>query len=62
MGSFPLSVKIAQKPFILGFSGPKALKYEYESFEGKGKAPRLLECGVFNPKPKASKDSEPLRV
>ena len=29
-----LSIKIAQKPYIMGSSGPKALKYE--SFEGKG--------------------------
>ena len=29
-----LSIKIAQKPDIIGSLGPKALKYE--SFEGKG--------------------------
>ena len=29
-----LSIKIAQKPYIIGSLGPKALKYE--SFEGKG--------------------------
>ena len=29
-----LSIKIAQKPYIMGSLGPKALKYE--SFEGKG--------------------------
>ena len=32
--SHTLSIKIAQKPYIIGFLGPKALKYE--SFEGKG--------------------------
>ena len=31
---FTLSIKIAQKPYIIGSLGPKALKYE--SFEGKG--------------------------
>ena len=30
-----LSIKIAQKPYIIGSLGPKALNYE--SFEGKGK-------------------------
>ena len=29
-----LSIKIAQKPYVIGSLGPKAL--EYESFEGKG--------------------------
>ena len=29
-----LSIKIAQKPYLTGSLGPKALKYE--SFEGKG--------------------------
>ena len=32
--SRPLSIKIAQEPYITGSLGPKALKYE--SFEGKG--------------------------
>ena len=31
---FTLSIKIAQKPYIIGSLGPEALKYE--SFEGKG--------------------------
>ena len=31
---FPLSIKIAQQPYVTGSLGPKALKYE--SFEGKG--------------------------
>ena len=31
-----LSIKIAQKPYITGSLGPKALKYE--SFDAKGKA------------------------
>ena len=30
-----LSIKIAQKPHVIGSLGPKASKYE--SFEGKGK-------------------------
>ena len=30
----PISIKIAQKPYKIGSSGPKALAYE--SFEGKG--------------------------
>ena len=34
MGALPLSIKIAQKPCIIGSLGSKALKYE--SFEGKG--------------------------
>ena len=32
--TFSLSIKIAQKPCIVGSLGPKALKHE--SFEGKG--------------------------
>ena len=32
--SFTLSIKIAQKPYIIGSLGPKALKYE--SFDAKG--------------------------
>ena len=35
LGPLTLSIKIAQKPYIIGSSGPKAVKYE--SFEGKGK-------------------------
>ena len=35
-----LSIKIAQKPYIIGSLGPKALKYE--SLEGKGKM-----CAAF---------------
>ena len=35
-----LSIKIAQKPYIIGFLGPKALRYE--SFDAKGNAcPRM---------------------
>ena len=30
-----LSIKIAQKPYIIGSLGPKALKYE--SFDARGK-------------------------
>ena len=33
--SLTLGIKIAQKPYIIGSLGPKALKYK--SFEGKGK-------------------------
>ena len=33
-GTLTLSIKIAQKPDIIVFFGPKALKYE--SFEGNG--------------------------
>ena len=32
--SLTLSIKIAQKPYIIGSLGPKALKYE--SFDAKG--------------------------
>ena len=35
ISTLTLSIKIAQKPYIIGSLGPKALKYE--SFEGKGK-------------------------
>ena len=35
---YTLSIKIAQKPYIIVSLGPKALKYE--SFEGKGYANR----------------------
>ena len=34
LSSLSLSIKIAQKPYIIGSLGPKALKYE--CFEGKG--------------------------
>ena len=34
MKSLTLSIKIGQKPYIIGSLGPKALIYE--SFEGKG--------------------------
>ena len=41
---FTLSIKIAQKPYIIGSLGPKALKYE--SFEGKGSV-RVQEGAGF---------------
>ena len=37
MSTQNLSIKMAQKPYILGSLGPKALTYE--SFEGKGYKP-----------------------
>ena len=45
--SLTLSVKIAQKPYIVGSLGPKAL--EYESFDAKGKGSRmaLTFCGAY---------------
>ena len=58
--TLPLSINIAQKPYIIGSLGPKALKYE--SFDGKGtcapKPCRIVGCGLeevlkeaLNPKP-----------
>ena len=42
--TLPLSIKIAQKPYLIGSLGPKALKYE--SLKPKGKPnrnPNLLD-------------------
>ena len=41
-----LSIKIAQKPYIIGSLGPKALKYE--SFDAKGYAvyPKQSDTGL----------------
>ena len=44
---FTLSIKIAQKPYIIGSLGPKALKYE--SFEGG-----LCSGPLFSEPPKAA--------
>ena len=52
--SLPLSINIAQKPFIIGSLGPKALKYE--SFEGKGSTPGEPDCSdgdIQNPWPES---------
>ena len=40
---FSFSIKIAQKPYTIGSSGPKALKYE--SFEGRGFRAPTTELG-----------------
>ena len=50
--SLPLSIKIAQKPFIIGCLGPKAIKYE--SSEGKGSTSGEPDCSdgdIQNPWP-----------
>ena len=41
-----LSITIAQKPYIIGSLGPKALKYE--SFDAKGK-PYVLNPAPYKP-------------
>ena len=41
--AFPLSLKIAQKPYIIESLGPKAIKYE--SLEGKGLGLRVSASG-----------------
>ena len=40
-GCLTLSIKIAQKPYIIRSFGPEALKYE--SFEGKGYSLKLFQ-------------------
>ena len=55
-----LSIKIAQKPHIIGSLGPKALKYESFDAKGKGLESRVQGFGVpctlqFNPKALNSK-------
>ena len=43
-----VSIKIAQKPYIIGSAGPKALKYE--SFDARGYFACRV-CCAFIPKP-----------
>ena len=47
-----LCIKIAQKPYIIGSLGPKALKYE--SFDAKGKGPGYCYGGDTSPKSRNS--------